>query len=108
MIAELGHFALVLALVLAAVQGIAPMAVMRRASGDALILAQRAAYAQLALIFVSFLALTYSFVVSDFSLAVVTANSHVAKPLVYKIAGCLLYTSPSPRDISGSRMPSSA
>ena len=24
------------------------------------------------------------------------------------LAGCLLYTSPSPRDISGSRMPSSA
>ena len=24
------------------------------------------------------------------------------------IEGCLLYTSPSPRDISGSRMPSSA
>ena len=24
------------------------------------------------------------------------------------VAGCLLYTSPSPRDISGSRMPSSA
>ena len=87
MIAELGHFALVLALVLAAVQGIAPMALMRRANDSALGLAQRAAYAQLALIFISFLALTYSFVVSDFSLAVVTANSHVAKPLVYKIAG---------------------
>ena len=25
-----------------------------------------------------------------------------------KVHGCLLYTSPSPRDISGSRMPSSA
>ena len=25
-----------------------------------------------------------------------------------KLGGCLLYTSPSPRDISGSRMPSSA
>ena len=25
-----------------------------------------------------------------------------------KVIGCLLYTSPSPRDISGSRMPSSA
>ena len=29
--------------------------------------------------------------------------SHVGRP-----GGCLLYTSPSPRDISGSRMPSSA
>ena len=32
------------------------------------------------------------------------------RELAYKgqIPGCLLYTSPSPRDISGSRMPSSA
>ena len=27
---------------------------------------------------------------------------------VFLLGGCLLYTSPSPRDISGSRMPSSA
>ena len=98
MIAELGHFALVLALVLAAVQGVAPLAVGRQGGSalqpalqpglqPALLLAQRAAFAQLALIFISFTALTYAFVVSDFSLAVVVANSHVAKPLVYKIAG---------------------
>ena len=30
------------------------------------------------------------------------------KPGIIKILSCLLYTSPSPRDISGSRMPSSA
>ena len=31
-------------------------------------------------------------------------------PLIlgHEVSGCLLYTSPSPRDISGSRMPSSA
>ena len=34
------------------------------------------------------------------------AGSHVEAALRYK--DCLLYTSPSPRDISGSRMPSSA
>ena len=30
------------------------------------------------------------------------------KSLKNKLSNCLLYTSPSPRDISGSRMPSSA
>ena len=30
------------------------------------------------------------------------------KALIEQVNGCLLYTSPSPRDISGSRMPSSA
>ena len=34
--------------------------------------------------------------------------SMMEKPDVDQIDGCLLYTSPSPRDISGSRMPSSA
>ena len=29
-------------------------------------------------------------------------------PMFHQVEGCLLYTSPSPRDISGSRMPSSA
>ena len=30
------------------------------------------------------------------------------RPYIDRIVSCLLYTSPSPRDISGSRMPSSA
>ena len=33
---------------------------------------------------------------------------HVVDGKLVEIKGCLLYTSPSPRDISGSRMPSSA
>ena len=32
----------------------------------------------------------------------------VLAQLVIKVKGCLLYTSPSPRDLSTSRMPSSA
>ena len=30
------------------------------------------------------------------------------KAVIYRAEGCLLYTSPSPRDLSSSRMPSSA
>ena len=38
-----------------------------------------------------------------------TNNDQVSKDeIIKKINTCLLYTSPSPRDISGSRMPSSA
>ena len=37
------------------------------------------------------------------------ANGHKATtPAIFPTHTCLLYTSPSPRDISGSRMPSSA
>ncbi len=38
-------------------------------------------------IFVSFLCLTYSFIISDFSLKVVSENSNSQLPLIYKITG---------------------
>jgi cytochrome c-type biogenesis protein CcmF len=87
MIAELGHFVLVMALVVATVQAVAPIYLARRAPELALAVASRAAFIQCALIFLAFIALTYGFVRSDFSLAVVFANSHIAKPMIYKIAG---------------------
>ena len=87
MIAEFGHFVLVLALAVALVQALAPLYLMQRDTALALPLARRAALAQFILVLLAFLALTYGFVRSDFSLAVVFANSHVAKPLIYKIAG---------------------
>jgi cytochrome c-type biogenesis protein CcmF len=46
-----------------------------------------AAGLQFLLVAASFAALTWAFVVSDFSLAVVVANSHTAKPMLYKISG---------------------
>ncbi|MDA8712115.1 heme lyase CcmF/NrfE family subunit [Alphaproteobacteria bacterium] len=87
MIAELGHFVLVVALVVAAVQAVAPIYLARTAPDIALSIASRASYLQFILILLAFVALSYGFVRSDFSLAVVFANSHVAKPLIYKIAG---------------------
>ena len=38
----------------------------------------------------------------------VTGNINHESNLLLQISGCLLYTSPSPRDVSSSRMPSSA
>ncbi len=45
------------------------------------------AYSALGLMSVAFGLLIWSFIVSDFSVALVTANSHTFKPLAYKIAG---------------------
>lgn len=87
MIAEFGHFILVLALLAAAVQALAPLGLMQRDAHVAGDIGARAAHVQLGLTLVAFAALTYGFVRSDFSLAIVFANSHIAKPLVYKIAG---------------------
>ena len=41
-------------------------------------------------------------------LAEVVAGAKVTKVQIHDVRSCLLYTSPSPRDQRGSRMPSSA
>ena len=45
---------------------------------------------------------------NDVSIAKHNIDEEPNTPTKYGVRGCLLYTSPSPRDISGSRMPSSA
>jgi len=87
MIVELGHFALILALVVAAVQTTIPLVGARRNDLQMMAVAAPAAIVQLLLLVFSFLALTYAFVVSDFSVANVYQNSHSAKPLIYRISG---------------------
>ena len=87
MIVELGHFALILAFVVAIAQTIVPMVGAQKGWRSWMALAEPAATVQFLLTAFSFAALTYAFVVSDFSLAVVTANSHTAKPMLYKITG---------------------
>jgi cytochrome c-type biogenesis protein CcmF len=85
-IVELGAFALVLALALSVVQASASALGWRgaaavRGAGEG------AAVAAFAAVLLAFAALTTAFVRSDFSLAVVAANSHTAKPLLYRVAG---------------------
>src|SRR6516164_3495953 len=84
---EVGHFALILAMVLALVQGVVPLIPMRRSDPALLAFASHAALGQLTFLVIAFGCLTYAFVASDFSVAVVAANSHTAKPLLYKISG---------------------
>ena len=87
MIVELGHFALVLAFAVALVQMIIPMVGAQTRNPRLMALADPAAIAQFLLIGFSFAALTYAFVVSDFSLRLVVLNSHTDKPMLYKFAG---------------------
>ena len=87
MIVELGHFALILALMVAVVQATLPMWGAHRGDARLMALAGPAAGLQLLLIGGSFAALTWAFVVSDFSLAVVVSNSHTLKPMLYKVSG---------------------
>lgn len=87
MIAELGHYALVLALAITIVQCIVPFWGAR--TGDQVLMASgtTTAIAGFLAILISFAALTYAYIVSDFSLANVWQNSHTDKPMIYKITG---------------------
>jgi cytochrome c-type biogenesis protein CcmF len=87
MIPELGHFALVLALVIALVQAVVPLIGAWRGDASLVALARPAAAAQLLFIALAFAALTWCYVVSDFSVVNVASNSHSAKPMLYKVSG---------------------
>jgi cytochrome c-type biogenesis protein CcmF len=84
---EVGYFALLLALFISVTQSAAPFIAMRRDDPAIAAFVDRAALAQFMFIVVAFGSLTFSFVTSDFSVSLVAANSHTAKPLLYKISG---------------------
>ena len=87
MIAEFGHFALILAFVVALYQMIVPMIGAAKGWQGWMDSARPAAVAQFGLTGLSFAALTVAFVTSDFSLKLVYENSHTAKPMLYKVSG---------------------
>jgi cytochrome c-type biogenesis protein CcmF len=87
MITEVGHFALILAFGVAIVQTLVPLVGAYKRWPSWMAVAEPAAGAQFALTALAFGALMYAFVVSDFSLSLVVANSHSAKPMLYKISG---------------------
>ena len=87
MIAEAGHFALLLALTLAVAQGAVPLWGALRGNVAARDTADPLALAQLLLVGIAFAALTQAYVASDFSLRNVWENSHSAMPLLFKFTG---------------------
>ncbi|MGH8226208.1 MAG: heme lyase CcmF/NrfE family subunit [Gammaproteobacteria bacterium] len=86
MAAELGQFALVLALALAAAQAVAGLVGPWRGARLAA-LARPLAYTQLIAIAVAFGCLTWCFVVTDLTVQYVADNSNAAVPLLYKFTG---------------------
>ncbi|WP_298491682.1 heme lyase CcmF/NrfE family subunit [uncultured Maritimibacter sp.] len=87
MITELGHLALILALGVAIVQTVVPLIGAQKGWAGWMAVAVPAASLQFLFLAGSFGALVHAFVTSDFSLRLVTLNSHSAKPLLYKISG---------------------
>ncbi len=86
MIPELGHFALILALLLALVQGVFPIAGAAKRIPAWMAVARPAALGQFLFVLVAFLALAWSFASDDFSVLNVATNSNTRTPLHYKLA----------------------
>ncbi len=87
MIPEIGHFALILALCVAVVQSIFPLAGATRGVGAWIAVARPAAQAQLLFVAIAYGCLTYAFLSHDFSVAYVAQNSNSALPLLYRVSG---------------------
>ena len=86
MLAELGHFALILALLVACVQATLPLWGAWREIAAWQALARPAAFAQFGLVALSFAALTACFVNNDFSVSYVAQHANSLLPTVYRVA----------------------
>jgi cytochrome c-type biogenesis protein CcmF len=86
MIPELGHFALITALLLALVQGLVPLAGAARGNGAWMAVSVPAARAQCGFLVIAFVALTWAFVVNDFSVIYVAQHSNSALPVPYRFS----------------------
>ena len=87
LVPELGHFALMVALPVAALQALLPwLAPYCRPQASLLSFSFWAASAQTALVLFAYLCLSYAFVDDDFSVYYVVNNSNTQLPLPYKLA----------------------
>src|SRR6516162_884861 len=87
MLVEIAHFALVLAMLVALVQGIVPLVGASMRSRALMDWARPAALLQFALVALAFAVFMHAHIISDFSVRNVFENSHTAKPLLYKVTG---------------------
>jgi cytochrome c-type biogenesis protein CcmF len=86
MIAEIGHFALILALLTALAQAILPMVGAVRGDVALMAFGRTAAQWQAVLIVTAFAALMWCFGRADFSVALVANNASLSQPLPYRLA----------------------
>ena len=82
--AEIGHYALVLALALALIQSVVPLVGARKRDAALMAVAEPLALVQFGFVALSFAMLMSCYVGSDFSVRNVFENSHSATPLIYK------------------------
>ncbi len=87
MIPELGHFALALACIIAVVQSVLPVVGAARRDARWMATAAPLALGLLLAVGTAFGSLLWAYAVNDTTVANVVANSHSAKPLIYKISG---------------------
>jgi cytochrome c-type biogenesis protein CcmF len=87
MIPEIGHIFLILAFVSSIMQITYWIYNTKNLNLLALDILKNGVLINCLFILISFSILTYSFVVSDFSLLIVSNNSHSLKPMLYKISG---------------------
>ncbi|ALP54644.1 cytochrome C biogenesis protein [Candidatus Tenderia electrophaga] len=87
MIPEIGHFALILALCLALVQGIIPIAGAQLNLRSWMAVARPVAQGQFMFLVIAFGCLVYAFVNDDFSVLYTASHSNSLLPVQYKVAG---------------------
>ena len=87
MIPEIGQFALIIALSIAVIQGLVPLAGASLGVQRWIALARPAALGQLLFVGISYACLTWAFLSHDFSVLYVAKNSNSALPLIYRISG---------------------
>ena len=87
MTGELGQLAVCFALALSLVMSGAGLWGARADQAASRSIANGAAMGMLVFTALAFGVLTYAFIVSDFSIALVSSHSHTTKPLIYKISG---------------------
>ena len=87
MIVELGHFALALALMAALIQSTLPVVGSIRRDDRLMALSSSTALTTFLLVGLSYAALTWAYMVSDFSVLNVWENSHSKMPDLYKFTG---------------------
>jgi cytochrome c-type biogenesis protein CcmF len=87
LIAEVGHFALALALILAFAQATLPMVGAQQRDARLMACAAPFAIGQTIAILAAFGCLMWSYAINDTTVLNVVQNSHSAKPMLYKITG---------------------
>jgi cytochrome c-type biogenesis protein CcmF len=86
MIPEFGHYALILALCVAIIQGVLPLIGAHQSRSEWILLARPAAQVVFLLLAISFLTLAWSFYSNDFSVLYVAEHSNSQMPVLYRVS----------------------